>query len=769
MPTYRIPILVWEDHEGLFTACAVEPVSQLVGTGTNARGAVAQMKQYLEWSYANEAWRIPPEISDEELRFQPVSVRPVYTDGDEGRRYPCDELLTLTVPYVVGKRRDHVHMCSIPAFGTSFDFYSKDSLEDLVSETVRGQLSDSSPSRLLQMLPPRTTKLERISIRIKLKTGNEENFDTDQLDTVADSLTDRAAKRRFENAWMRDREVQELRELLRREQTSVLLVGERGVGKSTLLAEAARSVELMQKQERVPKDKQVRFYSTNASRLIAGMQYLGEWQQRCEDIVNELTQINGVLCIESLLDLVRTGGLDATDSLASFFRTFIQHGELRLIGEVTPEELTTCERLVPGLTDTFRKLIVEPLSGHASVFAIEKLASNKVQQLSNRAALTVDPQFIETSFRLFRRFLPYQTLPGPAAGFVRDTIERAVDELIESTPDTPGQRSPKPELEIAPELARTEFGKQTGLPLLFLRDDVPLEYDEVLQRLRKRVIGQDSACTAAAEVVTRFKAGLNDPSRPVSVQLFCGPTGVGKTQLAKEMADFCFGNGSEKDRLVRIDMSEYSGWGAADRLLDADGTLMQSVRQQPFVVVLFDEIEKAAADVFDVLLSLFDEGVVSDKWGRKTWFRSAMIVMTSNLGAGAQRRAGFATDVAPSWEREVERFFRPEFVNRIDEIVAFDSLSHESICHIARRELASLQEREGLREFARKLTFTEPLVEHVANCGFDIRYGARPLQRFIERYVVAALSRFLLQHAEQENRTIRVGYDENAGVTIDWE
>ena len=303
---------------------------------------------------------------------------------------------------------------------------------------------------------------------------------------------------------------------------------------------------------------------------------------------------------------------------------------------------------------------------------------------------------------------------------------------------------------------------------MFLRDDEPLEFDDIYSRFRERVIGQDSACSAAAEVVTRFKAGLNDPGRPVSVQLFCGPTGVGKTQLAKEMSDFCFGHGAEKDRLVRVDMSEYSGWGAADRLLDSEGTLMQKIRQQPFVVVLFDEIEKAAADVFDVLLSLFDEGVVSDKWGRKTWFRSAMIVMTSNLGAGSQRRAGFATEVAPSWEREVERFFRPEFVNRIDEIITFDSLAHDSICHIARRELDGLQKREGLREFGRTLEFTDGLVDHVASSGFDILYGARPLQRFIERHIVAPLSKFLLKHVSEENRAIELDYSKERGLTIEW-
>ena len=340
MPSFRIPVLIWQDHEGLFTACPVEPATKLVGTGTTARQALAQIKQYLEWSAANDDWLRDPEISDEEVRFISVTVRPIYVNEDD-RRYPCDEQLTLRIPCVVGKRRDDVQVCSIPTLSFQFDFYSRDSFEELAGEAVRGCLANQSPAGLLRFLPPKSVRLDRVFVRTKSKVGRTFVPRTDELDGVTESLNDRLTRRRFNPAWMRDAEVANMVELLDREQASVLLVGERGVGKTTLLVDAVRTLVQRHKKRKVqPGDeKATRFYLTNAARLISGMQYLGEWQQRCESIVEELTEMQGVLCIENLLDLVRTGGRDATDSLAAFFRTFTRHNELRMVCEVTQDEL----------------------------------------------------------------------------------------------------------------------------------------------------------------------------------------------------------------------------------------------------------------------------------------------------------------------------------------------------------------------------------------------------------------------------------------------
>ena len=881
MPGYRIPILVWQDYEGLFTACPVEPTSELVGTSTSLRDAVAQVKSYLEYAYAHDAWLDEPEISKERLEFVPVTVRPVYVVPD-GRSYPCDELLTLKIPCVVGERVDRVQVCSLPTLGMQFDFYSQDSFEQLVKEHVRAALANRTPAELLRFLPHKEFHLEKVHVRLKKRNRNDKPlFEPQELKAVADPLTSRAVRRRFNPAWMREPEVRELTELLQREQASILLIGERGAGKTTLLVEAVREVVRHERMRRKSKSEDVekdpppvsehRFYMTSAARLIAGMQYLGEWQQRCETIVDELGMIRGVLCVENLLDLVRTGGTDAGDSVASFFRTYTQHGEMRLVGEVTPAELNACDRLLPGFSDAFQKIVVEPLTAENAVSALEKLLATSLQRHSSGTAsrpsanssagekstsekasskktssesegapsentdpldaqleeadqavrqqttedtsqnpqaanrkqvrLEAEPGIVETTYRLHRRFLPYLTLPGPAANFIDELVENVANNRLSSSDEddtNPQQRERELELldlfsrnekrttitesldpdsetdqrellRITSDNIRREFARRTGLPDLFLRDDIPLDFETVYSTLSERVMGQESACQSAATVITTFKAGLNDPNRPVSVQLFCGPTGVGKTQLAREISKFCFGHGEETDRLVRLDMSEYSGWNAAARLLQRSdgrpGALIERVRQQPFVVLLLDEIEKASHEVFDVLLNVFEEGTLTDTWGRRTHFQSAMIIMTSNLGADSLRRAGFATTVSPTWEREVERFFRPEFINRIDEIVTFDPLAASSIQQIARRELQALNEREGLHEFDRKIVATDRLVKHIAARGFDARYGARPLQRYLEAFVVAPLSRFLLENSSYSG-TIELDCDDAGDLKI---
>lgn len=764
MPTYRCPVLIWKNSAGLFTASLVEQHDR-AAVATTPREALEQLRSLLDWQYREEPWRDPPDLKEPVLEMFKVPIRPEYQDEMTGRRYPVQSPVDLKIWCVIGRQLGGPRLASIPMIGLRLNLSEHDDTKTMIPQMVQRWFEGQAPRQLSRQIPPDEVFLDDVFVSVDPhRTAAKPRISTDQLARVADPLGDASVRSLFGRAWERDREVADVVKQLQSEKGNWLIVGEHGSGKTTLLCEVIRHVERhLNEEEKQEENTWVskpvrRFWQTSAGRLISGMKYLGQWEERLEGVIRELSEIDGVLCIESLLDIIRTGGREATDSLASFCIPYLQRGELRMIAEVSPTELDAVRRLLPGLTDLFQTVTLAPLDSPRAMRLLDRVADNSAAG----AKITLSRDAAAQTIRLFQRFQPYHALPGEVVAFWRDLLDR--------TARSSGKALTK-------EGVLQTFLQRTGLPDRFLRDDLPLSREQLISEFQAQIMGQPLACETAADVVVKFKAGMNDPGRPLGVLLFCGPTGVGKTELARAVSRCLFGGKSGNEdgansatessersaRMIRLDMSEYSGPWAADRLLmQSNGEpsdFLQQIRRQPFTVLLLDEIEKAHPSVYDVLMNVFDEGRLTDRFGRTTWFRSTVILLTSNLGSDSSGQVGFADSVAtPNMRHEaaVREFFRPEFFNRLDGVVTFDALTRAAILQITEKELQEIAGREGLRKLGLRLQWNKDVVEHLSKAGFDPRYGARPLQRTLETQVVAPLSRFLTERHDLRSKSVEL-------------
>jgi ATP-dependent Clp protease ATP-binding subunit ClpC len=739
-------VLVWKNSSGLYTASLVE-FEELAAVASTQRAALQQLKELLVWRHRKNPQRDHPALHHAELVQFRVMIRPEYRDPHSGRVSPVPQSIEVRVPCVLCRQPDGYQVASMPMLPLRLELSGEEEARKAIPTLVERWFERTTPRDLSRFVPPDQVVLETIHLNLQPRDLDRiPRIAVQVLPQVADALGEPRVRRHYGKAWERDEEVQVFASQLRRERGNWLLVGPGGSGKTTLLCEVVRAVERQLDQEQRDQGARGRnkparrFWQTSAGRLIAGMRYLGQTEERLEKVIAELDSIEGFLCLENLLAFVTSAGEDVTAGIAAFCLPYAQRGELRIIAETTPEELDACRRLMPGLIDLFQVRALKPLGPIEGARILDRVAESHTPARQ----LQVVPQATADVVRLFQRFQPYHALPGEAVTFWKGLLDR-----IDRSQDR----------EVTREKVVQAYLRRTGLPEVFLRDELPLVMESVREQFSTEIKGQPHACAAAAQVLVQFKAGMNDPRRPLGVLLFCGPTGVGKTELVKALARGLFGAGEEDQnrrpaglsRLIRLDMSEYSGpWGADRLLLQSNGEpspFVQQIRRQPFSVVLFDEIEKAHPAVCDVLMDVFDEGRLTDRFGRVTWFRSAVLVMTSNLGsdfAGAVGFGGAGVLAASHHEAAVREYFRPEFFNRIDDLVIFNPLSEEAILEITEMELNSIAQREGFRRLGVTLTWTPEVMAFLAREGIDPRYGARPLQRTLETLVVAPLAARLL-------------------------
>ncbi len=642
--------------------------------------------------------------------------------------------------------------------------------------------------------------------------GRERKSDTKTLDQFSRDLTAAAAKGMLDPVIGRDQEIQRVIQILsRRSKNNPVLIGEPGVGKTAIAEGLAQKVSAGDVPETL---RGKRIVSLDLSGMVAGTKYRGDFEERIKAAIEEVQNVkNVILFVDELHTIIGAGAAEGAIDAANIIKPALGRGELQIIGATTLNEYRKHIEKDAALERRFQPVTVAEPSREESVQILKGLRD----KYEAHHKLSIPDDAITAAVEMSARYISDRFLPDKAIDLVDEAASRVRMESLTLPPDLKTlegriesvrkekdaaaaeqdfekaatlrdqEKALREELEavrkkweqtqssgqgcVTPEDIAAVVSGWTGIPVTTLTEDESRRLLRMEEILHRRVVGQDEAVSAVSRAIRRGRVGLKDPKRPTGSFLFLGPTGVGKTELCRALAEAMFG---DENAIIKLDMSEYMEKHTVSKLIgsppgyvgyDDGGQLTEKVRRRPYAVILFDEIEKAHEDVFNILLQIMEDGVLTDSQGRRVDFKNAVIVMTSNVGAKniteKQKTLGFAVsehsaetsaaDIRSNVMAELRRTFKPEFLNRIDDIIVFHQLSREDIRKIASgmvREVAARLEGLGVR-----LEVEDSALELLADAGFDPVYGARPLRRAIQSTLEDKAAELLLSGALQKGGT----------------
>ena len=678
------------------------------------------------------------------------------------------------------------------------DFPDEEDTEEFSSESTSSNTSKSP---------------ENPSKSATSKTATKSNNDTPILDKYGKDMTKDAENGKLDPVIGREKEIERLAQILsRRKKNNPVLIGELGVGKSAIVEGLALAI-IQRKVSRVLFEKRV--ISLDMAALVAGTKYRGQFEERIKAVIDELSSNPDViLFIDEIHNIVGAGNAAGSMDAANLLKPALARGEIQCIGATTLDEYRKNIEKDGALERRFQKVMVEPTTAEETLAILNNIKG----KYEEHHGVIYTQEAIENCVKLTERYISDRNFPDKAidaldeagsrvhisnivvpkeidelekqiseaqqnkvkaaqaqnfeiAANFRDMQEQLTQKLNQAKLDWEEELAQKRETVDADKVAEV-VAMMTGVPVQRIAQTEGERLLQMGDELKEAIIGQDEAIEKIAKCIRRNRVGLKDPNRPIGSFMFLGPTGVGKTYLAKKLAQFLFGN---EDALIRIDMSEYMEKFTVSRLVGAPpgyvgyeegGQLTEKVRRHPYSVVLLDELEKAHGDVFNMLLQVMDEGRLTDSLGRKVDFKNTIIIMTSNIGSRELKDfgggVGFNTSTITKERshsvitKALNQHFAPEFLNRIDDIIMFDSLEKESIFKIIDLELQSFYKR--VEELGFILEITTEAKDFLAEKGYDKQYGARPLKRAIQTHIEDSLAEILLRGEAKTGDTILIDF-----------